>query len=76
MESLSLYGEIKQGLNKINELNKLKKLKLYAYLENIDFLAENSTIQDLDISYNKLKDLDVIKTMTNLQKIHILLLHI
>ena len=71
-----LYYEIKtiNGLEKINELKNLKKLGLSlgeGKIENVDFLKDNDSIEELDISNNYLTNIDVLETMKNLKGINI-----
>ena len=76
LEKLEIQGTYSnQGLNGLDSINQLVNLK-YLLLNNleltdIDFLNNNSYIQTLDVSYNNLEDISVVKTMPNLENIYI-----
>ena len=62
------------GLEKINELQNLKRLKLSlndCKIENVDFLRDNESIEELDISDNAITNIDALETMKNLKGINI-----
>ena len=62
------------GLEKINELQNLKRLKLSlneCKIENVDFLRDNGSIEELDVSNNAITNIDALETMKNLKGINI-----
>ena len=62
------------GLEKINELQNLKRLKLSlneCKIENVDFLRDNESIEELDVSNNAITNVDALETMKNLKGINI-----
>ena len=62
------------GLEKINELQNLKRLKLSlndCKIENVDFLRDNESIEELDISDNAITNINALETMKNLKGINI-----
>ena len=76
LEELYIHGSYDSpditGLETINQLNKLTKLSLcYLNLKNIDFLKNNEIIEMLDVSGNRIEDISVIETMSNLQELHV-----
>ena len=60
------------GLDMINNFTSLKKLQISdcSIVKDIEFLRNNSTIEDLDIHGNSVEDLSPIETMSNLKNLN------